>query len=218
MKGYFYTHETCEFAGETDLRVDPGEARLNARRAVTKDPLDPVQPVKYLLPGHATLIEPPLLDSDELACFNCETKIWEIKTKFTGLIYLKRDGSSKSVDCLPACIPDEFTQIEPDENHSYFDDITQTWILDKKRKFFAETKTFAVAAFEGFEGATFRGSVENIESIKAKRDIAIDQGKTTLGLWDSSGNFHGGLTLTEVDNIIEKLYDNWTAQEQLYLI
>ena len=217
MIGYNYDEFIGRFCGTEELRLDDAHSRVltharqvaadkKAKHAHTKE--QKVVPVEWwLVPANCTLKKPPQVSSKQAACFINDK--WEIKEKICGLVYDKNTGTPIEVDCL-APLPDNLEKSKPGEYDTWEEG--KGWVLDNKKAFAGEIKTFKTT-----RGLTFSGNISNIEAIKGKLDVAKFCKKSQVCLFDAKGKAHKYLTLSEVSQIIKDLYNNYLELTEKYL-
>ena len=85
--------------------------------------LDPITQDGYMIPPDGTITAPPEVTSENTAAFyNASTGSWEIKADFRGtVIYRKSDQMSKLISVAGETIPEDYTDIRPENSTDVWD-------------------------------------------------------------------------------------------------
>jgi hypothetical protein len=97
---YNYDSETFEFTGEEMADLDPEETKLKGRNI-------------FLLPAHATYIEPPVQVENKIPVFNPRTQKWAQRSDFRGTVHYDPVGKQARIEDIGRKIPKTHTLKEP---------------------------------------------------------------------------------------------------------
>jgi hypothetical protein len=96
---YNYDSDTGELLSERMASLDPEESKLQRRNV-------------YLLPAHATFIQPPKEKAGKIAVFNSEK--WSLRTDLRGTVYFEENGGGrKEITKIGKRLPANVTEIDP---------------------------------------------------------------------------------------------------------
>ena len=98
---YNYDKETKEYLVESDADLDPAESELQGEDV-------------YLLPAHATFIEPPIAIDGKIAVFKAGK--WSMRSDNRGTTYYKSDGTATTITKVGKRIPEDCILNGPPED------------------------------------------------------------------------------------------------------
>ena len=89
---YNYDRDTGELLSERMASLDPEETKLQRRKV-------------YLLPAHATFIQPPKTSEGKIQVFDRDLNKWSIRTDLRGTVYFDQKGKEKRITKLGKRLP-----------------------------------------------------------------------------------------------------------------
>lgn len=75
---------------------------------------DPLEPGRFLIPAHATEMEPPAAGDHEVAVFNGSA--WTLMPDFRGTEYWLEDGSKHAISAIGDVVPEGASLTEPEKD------------------------------------------------------------------------------------------------------